>query len=32
MTIFSQSESQAYFQKELARLGKIVRDGNIRAD
>lgn len=32
MTIFTQTDSQIYFQKELARLGKIVRDGNIKAD
>ena len=32
MTLSNVSESSAYFQKEMQRLSKIVRDGNIKAD
>jgi tripartite-type tricarboxylate transporter receptor subunit TctC len=32
MTLSNVSESGAYFQKEMQRLSKIVRDGNIKAD
>lgn len=32
MTISTPAESNAYFQKEMQRLSKIVKDGNIKAD
>ena len=32
MNINTPAESQAYFQKEMQRLSKIVKDGNIKAD
>lgn len=32
MTISTPAESNVYFQKEMQRLSKIVRDGNIKAD
>ncbi len=32
MTINTPAESQLYFQKEMQRLSKIVKDGNIKAD
>lgn len=32
MTIATPAESNVYFQKEMQRLSKIVRDGNIKAD
>jgi tripartite-type tricarboxylate transporter receptor subunit TctC len=32
MNITTPAESQAYFQKEMQRLSKIVKDGNIKAD
>jgi tripartite-type tricarboxylate transporter receptor subunit TctC len=32
MNITTTGESQAYFQKEMQRLSKIVKDGNIKAD
>jgi len=32
MTIADPVESNIYFQKEMQRLSKIVRDGNIKAD
>jgi hypothetical protein len=32
MNLSTPAESNAYFQKEMQRLSKIVRDGNIKAD
>jgi tripartite-type tricarboxylate transporter receptor subunit TctC len=32
MNLFTIAESNAYFQKEMQRLSKIVKDGNIKAD
>jgi len=32
LNITTPAESQAYFQKEMQRLSKIVKDGNIKAD
>ena len=32
MNLSTPVESSAYFQKEMQRLSKIVRDGNIKAD
>ncbi len=32
MTLSTPAESNAYFQKEMQRLSKIVKDGNIKAD
>jgi len=32
MNISTPAESNAYFQKEMQRLSKIVKDGNIKAD
>jgi tripartite-type tricarboxylate transporter receptor subunit TctC len=32
MTISTPAESNIYFQKEMQRLSKIVKDGNIKAD
>jgi tripartite-type tricarboxylate transporter receptor subunit TctC len=32
MTIADPAESNIYFQKEMQRLSKIVKDGNIKAD
>lgn len=32
LNIVTPAESQSYFQKEMQRLSKIVRDGNIKAD
>jgi tripartite-type tricarboxylate transporter receptor subunit TctC len=32
MNLTTTAESQVYFQKEMQRLSKIVKDGNIKAD
>ena len=32
MNLSTVAESNAYFQKEMQRLSKIVKDGNIKAD
>jgi hypothetical protein len=32
MNLSNPAESSAYFQKELQRLSKIVKDGNIKSD
>ena len=32
MNLTTPAESQIYFQKEMQRLSKIVKDGNIKAD
>ena len=32
MNLSTVAESNAYFQREMQRLGKIVKDGNIKAD
>ena len=32
MNLSTPAESNAYFQKEMQRLSKIVKDGNIKAD